>query len=248
MPMTKEEKREYNRRYYAEHLERLRELGRERARSRRDPSYNQDWRTRLGVRVPFTKEERKERQYAAARRKYADSAEVREQVRKYNVQWRLQNADYIRERKREYYIKNKNEIRERYQRWLTENLERKRQKDKLYASQNREHRRETLKQWRKANLKHLREYHREYGPKYREKNRERMKEYFREYHKRYAAKYRDDRSKRERRRRALMKATVEFLKARGLWEAGTKETYYLRRSAALAYVRQAGLLEPGHEP
>ncbi len=71
---------------------------------------------------------------------------------------------YDKEKKRQYYLKNKEHIKARVKR-------------------NREKNQEVMKLWREKNKEYIREYKKEYKKKYRQENKEKISEYGKKYYK-----------------------------------------------------------------
>lgn len=215
---------------------RRREMDYARKRGLRQPGYYEHWREKNGERLhlqppPMTEEERKERKIESTQARRTDPQKrelrlLRDRQRyaanpeKYREKARLANRIHRDRRlkaERAYNAKHPERVRERRRCYLSANRERISEHKRQYRAVNRERHVEYMRRWHEENKDHVEKY----AARYRYENRERARE--------YAA-----------RRHAFRAAAVEFLRSSGIDVPGTDAA----RTAAMIYVRQAGLLPP----
>jgi len=258
--MTDEERRarhrENNRRYREKHRDRVL------AQQRKYRADNQE-------KVRREARERARRNYRdnpekhrAAAREYArrNPKEIRERAQKYRTKnrnkllaamrlWHAQNKEWEREYRLRYLADNPEKAREATQRWRAKNRDRLREYDREKGRQ----RYANPVKREQATSTHRYRHHQRWkdDPEYRAAKRadwqrwaaKKTPEWWRQRWLVYYAKNTDRLREKARGYCYLTTAAVQFLRTIGLWERGPTETCEMRRRAALAFVREAGLLD-----
>lgn len=99
----------------------------------------------------------------------------------------------IAEKKRKYYLANKEKLNQKNREWRKENIERDRELKKLYAQKNKEKIAEYQAKWREENKETILEYRKEYYQDNKEEIRQKTKDWQRanpEKHKQKVKRYR----------------------------------------------------------
>jgi hypothetical protein len=85
--------------------------------------------------------------------------------------YRVANAERIRKRKHEEYLRNMHRYKNRARRWRSENVEHKKELDKAWRENNKERKAANDREWYEANKDHKKVYDQEYRVEYYPKNK-----------------------------------------------------------------------------